>query len=153
MRRAVAVAVAVALAGCGGGGDESGGATYDGELLAGCIANRSGSPPADPVTALRLSAALRQAAGPRQQGTGSILPRRHAFAVFAGYARTFVPPGSGAAEFVPAAFIVFGDEDAAREHAGDADARRGNVLTVYDGRPPKEETALVDICLGKAQGD
>ena len=41
---------------------------------------------------------------------------------------------------------------AAREHAGDADERHGNLLIVYDGRPTDGEAGLVKQCLDKVGG-
>ena len=44
---------------------------------------------------------------------------------------------------------LFDDPAAAADHEGDADARRGNLLIVYDGKAPQGETGLVDQCLRK----
>ena len=150
----VAALAALVLAGCGGGdgGGEAAEDAIDLELFGTCIVNRSGSVPTDALNTrpvdFRLSDALREAAGERATGPrASILPRPNAFSAFVGFDRTFSPPGFDAAEFVPAAFVVFPSAEEAREHADDADARHANLLVVYEGEPPEAETGLVEQCV------
>jgi hypothetical protein len=144
-----ALLAAVALAGCGGGsGSPRPEPNIDADAFARCIVNRTSAVPDDPLL-MHLSPALRAAASQGERVRGSVMPRPHGFALFAGADRTFVPAGFGSSTFVPAAFVAFPDTAAAKDHAGDADARAGNLLIVYDGRPPRGETSLVAGCLRK----
>jgi len=144
--RALALALSIsAFAGCGGGG--ASGPTLDAEGFAGCMVNRTASVLADPLQ-MKLSPALREAVARGRRASGSVMPRPHGFAAFSG-GGTFAPAGFDAAQFVPAAFVFFDDPAAAADHEGDADARHGNLLIVYDGKAPQGETGLVDQCLRK----
>jgi len=150
VRRWIVLSVLM-LAGCGGGSNGKAEPRIDAEQFARCMINRTGSVLSDPVR-MPISAPLRAAAARGRRTDGSVLPRPSGFGAFGGAGRTFAPAGYGASEFAPAAFVFFADADGAREHAGDADERHGNLLVVYDGRPTDGETGLVAQCLDKVGG-
>jgi len=146
VRRLSGALVLALAAGCGGGGAPSG-PTVDAEGFAGCMIKLTASVLGDPLE-LHLSPALRDAAARGARRVGSVMPRPHGFAAFS-RGGTFAPAGFGASQFVPAAFVFFADPGAAAGHEGDADERHGNLLIVYDGKPPRGETGLVAQCLRK----
>lgn len=147
MRRAGLALALAAVAGCGGSDKPQ--PRIDGEAFAHCVVNLTGAPPADLAQIRGLTPDLRAAATRGRRVQGSLMPAPHGFAAFVGADRTFSPAGFDAAEFVPAAFVVFGDAGAAEEREDDADRRVGNLLIVYDGDPPEPETGLVDQCVEK----
>jgi hypothetical protein len=150
--RRAAVLVVLVLAGCGGGGAAGPPERkIDAEGLARCMIKLTGSVLGDPAR-MKLSAPLRAAVARGRRADGTVLPRPGGFAAFSGVGRTFAPAGFDVSEFVPAAFVFFPGADAARDHEDDADERHGNLLVVYDGRPPGGETGLVGQCLRKVGG-
>lgn len=142
---AFSLLLCAALVACGGGEDDD--RRHDPERVARCITGRSGTLLTDPLR-FGLSPALRERARSQPRvGEGSILPRPTAFAAFAGYDSTFVPPDFDASTAVPAVFVFFGDGSAARVHQQDADLRRGNLLIVFRGDPPEAQIELIEDCL------